>query len=321
MNLVLTGSSGFLGRAVLARLAGPDHHILAVDRVPHEGPALPGVTHHQADLTDPAAINHHEHAQSSTPAISNPKSKIQNPKSKIPFAPSPFHPFTLISLAWDLRRHLGFANQAEQVRLLAGQLDYWESCGLEHVIFMGSAEEFGPRSGKIAGGDPPVLPLSPYGWAKRAARDMLASWSLRTGIPVTIIRPFIMYGPGQGGDMLIPSAVAAARQKTRTAFTDGKQVRDFVFIDDVAEAIALAAEKRPEEFCELNLGGGQGMLVADVLMDIARAFDAATYFVLGARPRRPNEPDEQIADISEAERKLGWRPRVGWTEGLRRIKG
>jgi nucleoside-diphosphate-sugar epimerase len=207
------------------------------------------------------------------------------------------------------------------VRLLAGLLDYWESRGLEHVIFMGSAEEFGQHSGKIAGGDPPVLPLSPYGWAKRAARDLLVSWSARTGIPVTIIRPFIMYGPGQGGDMLIPAAVAAARQKTRTAFTDGKQVRDFVFIDDVAEAIALATEKRPEGFCELNLGGGQGMLVANVLMDIARAFEAVNYFDLGARPRRSNEPDEQIADISEAERKLGWRPRVGWEEGLRRIKG
>lgn len=290
-TIIVTGAEGFLGRSAVARLAGEGWTVLAVDRVPHAGPALTGVAYHMSDLSDPATLV--------PPGFNSSR-------------------FILLHLAWDMRRFEGYAPQAGQVELFAALLDAWAGRGLDRVIAMASAEEYGGLSGLISESATPVFPLSPYGWSKRAARDLVGSWSPRTGIPAILLRPFIMYGPGQRGDMLIPSAIAAARRREKTAFTDGRQRRDFVYIDDVVEAIVLAARSALTGFHEFNLGGGEGVPVADILMAIARHVGAEAFFDLGARPRRPGEPDLQAADITRARDVLGWRPSIAWPDGLAR---
>lgn len=290
--IVVTGAEGFLGRAVVKRLANGETSVIAVDRVPPSGPAIHGVRYHTSDLSDPLTL--------------------------VPRDITAGSPFALLHLAWDMRRFEGYARQAAQVELLASLLDHWGGRGLKQVILMGSAEEFGSRSGCMDESAAPVGPLSPYGWAKRTARDLVASWSARAGLAAIVLRPFIMYGPGQRGDMLIPSAIMAARARQATAFTDGKQRRDFIYIDDVVEAIALTMSRRWAGFHEFNLGCGEEVPVADILNAIARHYDAEDCFALGARPRRPGEPEVQVADITRAREKLGWSPAVRWEEGLGR---
>ncbi len=291
MNFVVTGSEGFLGRAVVARLAAAGRTVVGVDRVYHREIPPPNVTCHHADLEDPLTLI--------PPA----------------FAAAPF---TLIHLAWDMRRYEGYAIQAGQIRILASLLDYWGSRGLQKIVFMGSAEEFGQRNGLIAEADQPGLPLSPYGWAKRSSRNVIESWSMKTRIPAIILRPFVMYGAGQKGDMLIPSAIESARQKQPAGFTDGQQQRDFVHIDDVVEAINRAVDAELPGFHEFNLGRGEGVRVADILLTIAAHFNAGELFTLGAKPRRPGEPDQQIANCARARDLLGWTANVDWQTGIRR---
>jgi nucleoside-diphosphate-sugar epimerase len=235
-----------------------------------------------------------------------------------PASVKPDTPFVLIHLAWDMRRYQGYGIQAEQVRQFANLLDYWSERGLHRLVMMGSAEEYGHRAGVMREMDTPELPLSPYGWAKRAARDLAASWSVRTSIPVVWLRPFIMYGPGQKGDMVIPFALESAQLRRHAQMTDGRQQRDFVYIDDVVEALWLTANKEMQGFNEFNLSGGEGVKVADVVMTIARHFGVEDLFELGARPRRPGEPDVQVADCTKAAALLGWKAKVGWREGLDR---
>lgn len=295
MQIVVTGSEGFLGRRLVAALAMAGREVVASDRILHAGPRLAGVTYHQTDLEDASLLR----------------------PSSVP----PGTPFLLLHLAWDMRRFQGYGIQVEQIRQFAHMLDYWAERGLRGAVVMGSAEEFGGRDGIIREEDPPRMPLSPYGWAKRAARDLAMSWSLRSGVPVSWLRPFIMYGPGQRGDMLIPSAVESARLGKKAQFTDGLQKRDFVFIDDVVAAIVLAVAQKHTGFEAFNLGYGEPVLVADMLKGIARHFNAEDLFELGARPRRPGEPDVQAADITKARAQLGWAPKVNWVEGLRRVCG
>lgn len=294
MFFVVTGSEGFLGRAVVARLAADGHDVIAVDRIARAGEPLKHVVYHQSDITEPATLI---------------------PSSLQPLTLSPFPPFTIIHLAWDMRRFDGFGLQAAQVNMMASLLDYWSTRGLQKVIVMGSAEEYGARAGCLREIDLPQFPLSPYGWSKRSARDLLESWSARTGIAAIWLRPFIMYGPGQKGDQLIPAAIAAARSRTKTAFTDGRQLRDFVYVDDVVDAIRRAVNASLTGFQSFNLGSG-ATPVADVINAIARACDASACFDLGARPRRPGEPDVQFADTAHAQSILGWQPRVGWHDGI-----
>lgn len=289
---VVTGSEGFLGRKVVQALSGTGCQILAADRVPHRGEAGPGVTYHQADLSDPSSL-----------------------------LPETFRsaPFSLIHLAWDMRRYDGYQIQGEQIRQFSSLLDYWSGSRIERIMGMGSAEEYGHMSGKLSEHSRPEFPLSPYGWAKRASRDLAQSWSLRTGIPVTWMRPFIMYGEGQKGDMVIPYALDCVKNRKTADFSDGLQRRDFVFIDDVVDAMMIAIGQKPTGFNEFNLGRGEEVAVADIINAIAEMLDGVGYIKLGSRPRRIGEPDVQVADSQRALQNLGWEAKTPWRDGIRRV--
>ena len=294
MTCVVTGALGFLGRTVTARLLAEGYVVVAVDLAPPPSALPSGLRYVQADLCEPRALLP-DHTEGSSA------------------------PFTLIHLAWDMRRFGEYASQARQVSMLAGLLDYWTGRGLSRLVALGSAEEYGRRSGILDEHAEPGLPLSSYGWAKRAARDLVKSWSLSTGVDACWLRPFIVYGPGQRGDMLIPSAIEAAQQRRRTAFTDGRQCRDFLHVEDVAEAVARCLAVRPTGHQEFNLGRGEAVPVASVLTAIARHYDAEQLFELGARPRRAGEPELQVANPAHARATLGWTAKYGVLEGLARL--
>lgn len=292
MLIVVTGARGFLGRQVVPALVADGHRVLAVDRRP-SAQVLDGVQNHVSDLEDPATL--------------------------IPPDCEPVGEFLLIHLAWDLRqRETSYRVQSEQVTTFAGLLDYWRGKGLSYVIAPGSAQEFGARGGILDENALPEEPLSPYGWAKRAAFEMASSWSRQNGIGLLWLRPFIIYGPGQAGSMLIPYAVRQAREKLRAEFTDGLQVRDFLYVDDVVDAIRLGVKKRIPGQTALNLGSGDPVSARQMLGEIAAHFNSSGCFIFGARPRRNGEPDLQAADSTRAKDMLGWTPRIGWREGIRK---
>ncbi len=294
MLIVITGSQGFLGRNLVSRLSQAGHAILAVDRRPSIESPVPGVQYHVSDLTDPTTL--------------------------IPPECEPVGDFVLIHLAWDLRnRETSYKVQSEQVTTLAGLLDSWTGRGLKYVIAPGSAQEFGGRGGVLGEDDRPLEPLSPYGWAKWAAYEMTASWARQTGVGLLWLRPFIVYGPGQAGSMLIPYAVRQAHMKMPASFSDCLQQRDFVYVDDVVEAFAIGVEKQLPGVNVFNLGCGIPVKARDVIEMIGRELGAQDAFTFGAKPRRVNEPDVQVANIARANGLLGWTPKVDWREGVRRI--
>jgi len=284
--IIVTGACGFLGRHVVRLLAGDGRAVIAVDRVAPVDSLPDGVRFHLSPLEDP--------------------------KTLLPDDVDDRADIILIHLAWNMARGADFAPQSDQISLLAGLLDYWKDKGVRKVIAMGSAEEYGRRSGKIHEYDPPMEPLSPYGWAKRSAWMMASSWSRRNNIPLIWLRPFIIYGSGQRGDMMLPYAISQAKAGKKAEFTDGLQERDFVHVTDVARAIQLAVSASITGPHALNIGTGNPVKVRDVIMAIARQYKAEHLFHLGARPRRPGEPERQVADIALARELLQWMPLVQW---------
>lgn len=296
MLIVVTGAQGFLGSHLVRRLAGEGYSVLAVDRRPQIDYPVDDVIYHVWDSSDPTSL--------------------------IPTECEPIGDFMLIHLAWDLRnRESSYRNQADQVSCLAGILDGWSSRGLRQVIVPGSAQEYGGRGGVVKEDDSAVEPLYPYGWAKRATREMASSWAQRTHAGLLWLRPFIVYGPGQAGSMLIPYAIRQARAKLAAQFSDCLQERDFVHVDDVIEAIVLGIQRQLPGIHVCNIGCGKPVRARDVIEHIGREFGSLEKFEFGVRERRLNEPNTQVADISSAKKLLDWSPRIMWEEGINRLCG
>lgn len=224
-----------------------------------------------------------------------------------------------VHLAWDMSRGAGvYLTQAKQLSVFARLLNVWSESQVCRLVIMGSAAEYGRREGLIHEDERPILPLSPYGWAKYSASLLAESWAHSGDRQVTWLRPFVVYGPGQRGDMLIPYALSHAFSHSPASFSDGEQERDFVYVADVIEAIIAALAPGKPGFHLYNVGSGQAVKVQSVLREIEQVTGVQGLFELGVRPRKKSEPQCQIAHIERAREVLDWYPRTLLREGLRR---
>ena len=281
-RIVVTGAAGFIGRRVVACLAaGGD--VIALDRAPDPGGWPAGVEYRQSDLDR----------------------EMPGFKGN----------WMLVHLAWSLDRGHAAAQQ-ESLRTFARLL---EQAGLTGAVGLGSAEEYGELEGRLSEDMAPGLRLSAYGQAKHEACRALRAWADERGRKALWLRPFVVYGPEQGGTMAIPYALRCARERNSADFSEGLQFRDFVHVADVAEGIAqatlgLLAMKPPFAVC--NLGRGEPVRLRDVLERIADQTNARELFRFGARPMRPGEPQEQYAETSVAADLFDWHAKISWKQGI-----
>lgn len=169
----------------------------------------------------------------------------------------------------------------------------------------------------------PADPASPYGVSKLAGEGYLRAFARDRGLPAVALRYANVYGPrqdphGEAGVIAIFTR-ALLNGETCTINGDGRYVRDYVYVDDVAHANVLALERDatngPSPFAAYNIGTGSGTDV-NTLFESLRALAAP-----GARaafgPPRPGDLRSSLLDSSKAGRELGWRPSVPLEEGLR----
>ncbi|HET8647490.1 MAG TPA: NAD-dependent epimerase/dehydratase family protein, partial [Vicinamibacteria bacterium] len=136
------------------------------------------------------------------------------------------------------------------------------------------------------------------------------------GLPVVSLRYFTVYGPRQRPDMAFHRFLKAARDgRPVTVYGDGRQTRDFTYVDDILEATRAAAERgRPG--AAYNVGGGERVAIADVL----RLVEEVSGRRLEVRHDEAQKGDmrDTFADTTAAARDLGFKPTVPLREGLRR---
>ena len=193
--------------------------------------------------------------------------------------------------------------------------------GVQHVLMAGTIDEFGSRSGVLLPTDP-TEPVSYYGLGKALLREYAAFFARNRGLRIDWFRPFTVYGPGQAaGNMLLPVAFRAAKSGKPAQFSDGLQQRDFIHVADIAAWLLCALDiplgQAQHGFSVHHLGTGQAVAVRAVLQAIAEEFPGAQ-FQLGALPRRPGEPNIQVAAAYESQEigLKGWRPQHDWRAGI-----
>ncbi len=199
-------------------------------------------------------------------------------------------------------------------------LDACRKSDVQHIVVTSSAAVYGNQEHIPIPETAEKKPLSPYGASKLAAEEVSLSFGRTYGLPITVLRPFNIYGPRQRGTgyagvitIFLKSAIA---NKPLVIEGDGMQTRDFVYVGDITEANLLAAQKNQTAGEIYNIGSGNRITIqqlAELIIDIT---ESQSHIEFG-KPRKGDIRDSQ-ASIQKAQKELGYRPKVTIRDGLTR---
>ena len=290
---VVTGSSGFVGSHLAARLAADGCEVTGISNTPPRREPPEGVTELLSDIRDADSVRQliadarpdvvfHLAAQASVPV------SMRNPVADI-----------LVNV-------IGSVNVAQAAH----------AAGATRLVFFSTGGAlFGQPEVLPAGEHTPVEPQSIYGASKIAAEHELGALCRHLGLELSVLRPGNIYGPGQdaAGESGVV-AIFATRMLLGVApriFGDGSQQRDYVYVDDVVEAALLAATGEPAT-CEV--GSGVGTSTLEIFEHIARLTGYARDPVYAAE--RPGDPQAVYLDPSRARERWGWEASTSLEDGL-----
>jgi dTDP-glucose 4,6-dehydratase len=202
-------------------------------------------------------------------------------------------------------------------------LDAMREAPLDRFILISSSEVYGTAEAAPMDEDHPLRPRSPYAATKLGADRLAYSYWVTYDLPIVIVRPFNNYGPFQHPEKALPRfIVQALNDEPLTVHGDGHASRDWLFVEDDAEAIEAVIT------APLDAVAGEVVNVATGIdISVSRIAD----YVLDAlgKPRslkvhveeRPGQVDRHIGSIDKAERLLGWKARTSFEQGLEKTIG
>jgi nucleoside-diphosphate-sugar epimerase len=184
------------------------------------------------------------------------------------------------------------------------------------VVYASSSSIYGEQPAGPTPENATPNPVSPYGMTKLAGEHLARLYSMAHGFPVVSLRFFTVYGPGQRPDMAFHRFIEAVRAGTPvTLFGDGRQTRDFTFVDDIVDGIVSAGETEGIDGA-FNLGGGTPAPLTEVLRILEEIVGRPIETQTGTAP--PGDPRATWADTRRARDLLRYRPRISLADGLRR---
>jgi nucleoside-diphosphate-sugar epimerase len=159
------------------------------------------------------------------------------------------------------------------------------------------------------------VPASPYAAAKWASSMYARMFDRLFGLPVALVRPFMTYGPRQRRTKVIPSVMLALVAGRRPELGSGTRLVDWVYVDDVIQAMIKAARQPGIEGQILDLGSGVPVSIRSVVERIVAISGSPLTPNFNARPDRPHEMI-RVADAAATAEKLGWRASTTLDAGL-----
>jgi len=319
MKILLTGAAGFIGSAVYRHLRDhSDHEIVALDNLSYSAGYREIVTARDGGRTrfEPVDIRqeaelervfreHRPDAVMHLAAESHVDRSIDGPKVFI--TTNVLGTYTLLEAA---RRYWSDLGEAERSRF--------------RFLHVSTDEVYGTLgpSGKFTE-ETPYAPNSPYSASKAASDHLVRAWHETYGLPVLMTNCSNNYGPYQFPEKLIPLMIINGLEgRPLPVYGDGRSVRDWLHVEDRAEALALVLPRgRVGE--KYNGGGDAERTNLEVVEAVCDLLDERLPDPSGPRRRlitfvrdRPGHDRRYAIDFSKIERELGWRPRRGFERGL-----
>jgi UDP-glucose 4-epimerase len=221
--------------------------------------------------------------------------------------------YTHVGKSWQRVDECIQANIQGTMNLLQALAD----TGYERFVNTGTSEIYGDIEVPFRE-DAIVNPISPYSVSKYAAERFCRLFQRAYGWPIVLLRPFNAYGPAQTPDRVIPEIIVRALRKEPLAMTQGRQTREFNYVEDLTEGFLLAATTPGVEGEIFNIGGGEEISMRDVATTILDLMGNPIEPQFGALPERPTEIMRMYCDSSKARDRLGWAPGHTLREGLER---
>jgi UDP-glucose 4-epimerase len=194
-------------------------------------------------------------------------------------------------------------------------------CGVKRVVYASSSSVYGTGAEQPKREDMMPAPASPYAVSKLVGEHYCGAYSSLFGLETVCLRYFNVFGPRQDPHSqyaaVIPMFIRTIQEGgSPRVFGDGEQSRDFVFVEDVGEANLRAARIPGAAGAVLNIGSGERCTV-NVLLGLLQRLTGKAVEPEHCAPR-PGDVRHSQADISKAQRAIGYRPRVSFEDGLRR---
>jgi len=297
MRFLITGAAGFLGAPLANRLVGEGHNVVGLDDLSTGNPERLSskVTLIRGDVND------------------RPKlwSLLQEVDCVYHLAARVIVPESIL-----YPREYTQVNVGGTVSLMEAMRDV----GVRRVVFISSGSIYGNQSIQPLKETARPNPRSPYAVSKLCAEYYVRTIGDLWGIETVCLRVFNAYGPGQrlppSYAPVIPYCLRQAVQSgTIVIHGDGKQSRDYVFVDDAVAAMVNAATSPKANHLILNVGSGVETTVNEVVKLVLEVSGQSPEVIFNAQ--HEGGPSRMCADINLAKTKLGYKPQISLWEGLK----
>jgi dTDP-glucose 4,6-dehydratase len=199
-------------------------------------------------------------------------------------------------------------------------LDAIREAPVERFILISSSEVYGTARYEPMDEEHPLDPRSPYAATKAGADRLAYAYHVTYELPIVIVRPFNNYGPRQHPEKVIPRFITQALDdEPLTVHGDGCSSRDWLYVDDDAEAIEAIIEAPIDVVAgeTINVATGVDIAVAEIAERVLEILGRAATLRENV-DERPGQVQRHIGSTDKAERLLGWRARTGFDDGLER---
>jgi UDP-glucose 4-epimerase len=189
------------------------------------------------------------------------------------------------------------------------------------LVLVGTGAEYAAHgTDRPLSEDQPLEHFKLYGASKAAGTLGSAAIARARNAPFAAARLFGVYGPGEAPHRLLPSLVDGLKSMRRVALTDGRQKRDFLFVDDAVDALIMLSESLERKPCQIivNIGTGKPISVRNFAERVAAALGASIERLgFGDIPMRPDEAMVFSGDPTLVQNVTGWQPRIDLDQGIR----
>lgn len=228
------------------------------------------------------------------------------------------------TVIYHLASHGGYPHQSDVFRIIEtnvlGLTTLLMACeAIDYRLFVhaGSSSEYGRKSAPMREHHE-LVPESVYGVSKAAQSLLCRQWSRERKRPIVVFRVFSAYGPLEEPTRLIPRLLTAHLDDVPIALVSPRTSRDFIYVDDVTEAMLKIDQLTSLPGAILNLGTGVQTALGDLVHTLESITDKPVKARWGTMPPRPWDTDTWVADATRLRDALGWIPSISVLEGLER---